>query len=392
MNASKRYKDIDMPYTCPETGRIFEHARGLSIYITKTLKISQSDYYDKYINHKDNSCFFCGVKGKFISVTKGYRNLCEKKECIKSSFNSYSIEGVMYRELCSREEATKIFNVLKKSKEKATKITTDEIRKVNPDYDKERSRNCKEFWIKKGFSLEESEIKAREVMDEIHKKTFTKFKENKDKYSYKQPTRIEYWLNKGFTQEEAIEKLTERQTTFSKDICIDKYGYEEGTKIWKERQYRWIKTLDSKSDEEKIEIKRKKLSGARYSDISQRLFWDIYNSLENVDKLRIKFAEMDKEFFLLNENKEWFAYDFVSITNKKCIEFNGDFWHCNPNLFDGDYLHRIKKIKASQVWENDSNKIEFMKRNGYEVLVIWESEYKKNPQQILDRCINFLNK
>ena len=58
MNASKRYKDIDMPYTCPETGRIFEHARGLSIYITKTLKISQSDYYDKYINHKDNSCFF----------------------------------------------------------------------------------------------------------------------------------------------------------------------------------------------------------------------------------------------------------------------------------------------------------------------------------------------
>jgi hypothetical protein len=152
------------------------------------------------------------VKGKFISVTKGYRNLCEKKECIKSSFNSYSIEGVMYRELCSREEATKIFNVLKKSKEKATKITTDEIRKVNPDYDKERSRNCKEFWIKKGFSLEESEIKAREVMDEIHKKTFTKFKENKDKYSYKQPTRIEYWLNKGFTQEEAIEKLTERQT------------------------------------------------------------------------------------------------------------------------------------------------------------------------------------
>ena len=90
MNASKRYKDIDMPYTCPETGRIFEHARGLSIYITKTLKISQSDYYDKYINHKDNSCFFCGVKGKFISVTKGYRNLCEKKECIKSSFNSSS--------------------------------------------------------------------------------------------------------------------------------------------------------------------------------------------------------------------------------------------------------------------------------------------------------------
>lgn len=93
MNASKRYKDIDMPYTCPETGRIFEHARGLSIYITKTLKISQSDYYNKYINHKDNSCFFCGVKGKFISVTKGYRNLCEKKNVLSHHLIHILLKG-----------------------------------------------------------------------------------------------------------------------------------------------------------------------------------------------------------------------------------------------------------------------------------------------------------
>lgn len=163
-------------------------------------------------------------------------------------------------------------------------------------------------------------------------------------------------------------------------------------KIWNERQSKWINTMNSKSEEEKIEINRKKLLGTGFSKISQILFWDIYNSLPNSEILKIKFSEFGKEFFLLNENKNWFAYDFVSITNKKCIEFNGDFWHCNPNYFDKDYLHRVKKVKASEIWSVDKNKIELINKKGYQVLTIWESEYKKNPKQTLEKCIEFLNK
>jgi hypothetical protein len=70
--------------------------------VTKTLKVEHSDYYDKYVNHRDNSCFFCGKRGKFISISKGYRNLCEESKCVKKSFNSHSVEGIMYRKMVKR--------------------------------------------------------------------------------------------------------------------------------------------------------------------------------------------------------------------------------------------------------------------------------------------------
>jgi hypothetical protein len=111
MNATKRYGDINLPFTCPISNRSFDSTKGLSIYITKSLKQDHKEYYDRYINHRDKSCFFCGGEGKFISVGKGYRNLCEGEECVKKSFNSHSIEGIMYREMCSREEAEIKFNI-----------------------------------------------------------------------------------------------------------------------------------------------------------------------------------------------------------------------------------------------------------------------------------------
>ena len=82
-DAKKRYKEIEFPFTCPITGRTFQSAQGLSCYVVKTLKVNHEDYYDNYINHRDSSCFFCGNKGKFISISRGYRNLCDDLICVK---------------------------------------------------------------------------------------------------------------------------------------------------------------------------------------------------------------------------------------------------------------------------------------------------------------------
>lgn len=47
---------------------------------------------------------------------------------------------------------------------------------------------------------------------------------------------LEYWLNKGYSLDEAKEKRKERQSTFTLEKCIKKYGEEEGTRIFNERQ------------------------------------------------------------------------------------------------------------------------------------------------------------
>jgi len=385
--AKKRYKEIDFPFTCPVTKREFNSGKGLSVYLTKTLKVNHEEYYNKYINHRNSSCFFCGGKGTFISVSRGYRNLCDNPVCVKNSFKSHSVEGIMYRKFVSREEAEILFEQENQNQLIKRTKTQNKLRKKDPLWDKKRSRNCKEFWIEKGYNEEESILKSKDVMDEIHQKTFEKFKSNPKKYASKYTTKIEYWLNKGFGEEESKNKLIDRQTTFSKDICIEKYGEDEGNKIWLDRQKKWIDTMDSKTEEEKIEINRKKLTGCQYSNISQILFWDIFNILGND---MTKFGELKGEFYLINEEKKWFAYDYVDITRKKCIEYNGDFWHCNPKDFNEEYIHRIKNKSAKEIWENDKAKITLMESKGYKVLVIWDSEYRKKPDQTLQKCLTFL--
>lgn len=57
-----------------------------------------------------------------------------------------------------------------------------------------------------------------------------------------------------------------------------------------------------------------------------------------------------------------------------CIEFNGDFWHCNPNIFDKEYFHPIIKMTAEEIWKRDKRKYNKLKNNKYDVFIVWESD------------------
>ena len=215
MNAAKRYKDIELPYKCPITNRVFNSTKGLSCYVTKTLKMNHIDYYDKYINHRDSNCFFCGNKGKFITLGKGYRNLCNNNDCIKKTNNSHSIEGIMYRNLCSREEAEVLFEIENKRQLDQRMITFDRLRLENPNFDKERCRNNIEFWIKKGYNNEDSINMRDKSLEDFHKKSNETFKNDSEKYASKYPTKIEYYLKRGFTELEGIEDIKKIQNSLS---------------------------------------------------------------------------------------------------------------------------------------------------------------------------------
>jgi hypothetical protein len=382
-DAKKRYKDIEFPFTCPITNRVFEVPQGLSCYVTKTLKVNHGEYYDKYINHRDSSCFFCGSKGKFISISKGYRNLCDNEDCVKKSFNSHSVEGFMYREMCSREEAESLFKLENERQLNERLKTQHELRKIDPLWDKKRSRNCKEFWIEKGYSEEEAKIKSREVMNEIHGKTSKKLKSNPEKYATKYPTKVEYYLKKGFSVDEAREEISKIQNRFSLEKCIEKYGKIDGESIFKQRQEKWQKSLMDNGN----------IKGG-YSKISQVLFYDIIKIYDKKSINDVFFWTKNKEYFLKSD-KSILLYDFTDINKKKIIEFNGDQYHANPSIYEkNDTPHPYHKTKnwcAEKIWEKDNIKIDLAIKNGFDVLTIWESEYKKNPQQTLEKCIKFIH-
>jgi len=383
-DAKKRYKEIEFPFTCPITGRTFQSAQGLSCYVVKTLKVNHEDYYDNYINHRDSSCFFCGNKGKFISISKGYRNLCDDLICVKKSFSSHTVEGFMYRNMCSRQDAEKLFEIENKRQLEERTKTQNKLRKEDPFWDKKRSRNCIEFWIEKGLTKEQSEIEVKKVMNEIHDKTSKKLKSNPQKYASKYPTKVEYYLSRGYSSEEAKIKISEIQNRFSLKSCIEKYGDVEGKRVFEERQERWQSTLEKNGN----------LKGG-YSKVSQNLFYDILKSYTNTDDIvNVYFWTKNKEYFLKND-KSIFLYDYVDINKMKIIEYNGDQYHANPKIYSALEMphpyHKSKEYTAEKIWNRDNIKNELARSRGFDILVIWDSEYKKYPKQTLEKCIKFIN-
>lgn len=81
--------------------------------------------------------------------------------------------------------------------------------------------------------------------------------------------------------------------------------------------------------------------------------------------------------------------------DKKIIEFNGDYWHGNPEIYMfEDYVGTIidnKPTYAYEIWAKDQRKYQFAESNGYDVLVVWESDYKKYPFSTIKKCLNFFD-
>jgi len=200
-----------------------------------------------------------------------------------------------------------------------------------------------------------------------------------DKKSY--TTRLDYWINKGLSDNEAKEKLSDRQKTFTLEKCIQRYGEEKGRKIFTERQERWQKSLNENGN-----LKQ------GYSNASQELFYSILKFYDFDKKNKIYFATKNSEFRLNKKEGGVWIYDFVDLPNKKIIEYNGDEYHANPEMFESDeYPHPFRKnVTAAEIWEKDRKKLEVAREEGFEVITIWDSEYRKSKKDTLDRCLSFL--
>lgn len=110
----------------------------------------------------------------------------------------------------------------------------------------------KNFLLNMGWEIDEVISFISSEQKKKSKIISEKKKKNPEKYYDKTPKRVEYWLKKGFSMEESKKLLSESQKTFSKKICIEKHGKENGLKIFNKRQSKWIKTLSSKNDYDEI--------------------------------------------------------------------------------------------------------------------------------------------
>lgn len=385
--------DYQKPLDCKLCKKKFGSLHGLNTHVVASHKdIASLDYYVKYMElNSDGRCKFCGNPAQFKGFTKGFLNICLNQSCVKKSFAPFSKEYKIKIDGLTEDEYTDWTKENSRIKKKKTEESFAQKREEDPDFDKKNSRYCKEFWIEKGFSLDESIIFSYNETQKNRDKFKKILTDDPNYMKGKSWVSEEYWINKGYSKEEAKKIVSEKQSTFSLEKCIEKHGEEEGRKKWKERQEKWMKTLDDKTDEEKLEILKKKVfSNKKYSEISQKLFFSVLDG-SKLDKNKCFFALCNEEKDVC-DNIDVFKPDF--LYEDKVIEFFGDYWHANPNLFS-DPNKKIrrgtKKYSAESIRKIDEYRLNFFRKNNYKVLVIWENDYRKNENEVLKRCIDFLN-
>lgn len=201
-----------------------------------------------------------------------------------------------------------------------------------------------EYWLKRFSSVEEAQIeydKFKEYSRNLLKVERVKSKGKKDRT----PTQIGYWLKKGYSKEEAIEKLRERQLTFTLEKCIKKYGEEEGRKRYLDRQIKWQETIKNKEDQ----------SFHRLKSLSLEIFIERGMTIDDYCKIRRIKAKSDE--YLLRKTKEY-------IINNN-LELTSEIFNKYYNRFKKD-LMKIRGFASRESLQYFIPLYKFCRRNGIE--------------------------
>ncbi len=196
----------------------------------------------------------------------------------------------------------------------------------------------------------------------------------------------------GMSKEEFDEYNKSRAVTY--DNLVKRHGKEKGEEIWNnycERQA-YTNTKDHLGD--------------RYEDINKLKKINLENMIrihgkEEGIKIHIEYLKKisvtsktanyifdyvdkyilsgEREFVLYNELNAY-LYDYINHEYKICIEFQGDFWHMNPKIYNANDFNPINKKSATEIWEHDKIKKESFleKYPDYTYLEIWESDAYNN--------------
>lgn len=106
-------------------------------------------------------------------------------------------------------------------------------------------------------------------------------------------------------------------------------------------------------------------------------------------KKKTYFAELNKEF---NNYKKYY-YDFVISNIKICIEYNSEQFHPNPNMTKekwNNWKQLYSTNTANEKYDYDQKKLNILRKRGFKVLEVWDLEYKKDQDKVLQECLNFI--
>jgi len=339
---------------------------GSIFYENSKIRVSKegSLYYDP--------CMTSCKTHKKIGDVFYYLNVCQS--CIGKKFPEYL-----------QMNRSRVFNVMNKITQYAFDIPESEAKK---------------FTKTTAVTLENLTSKYGELEGLQRWEKYKRLQSETNKFEYKKE-------KYGWTEKEFKDFNKSRAVTLKN--MIKKYGEEKGTNIFNEYVEKQrvngnsLSWFIEKHGKERGEIifremlsgKLKGINGVINSKPSRDLFYKLDVFLNN--KYEIFYFNKNKEHeVIIEETGNVYYLDFFIKELNVCVEFFGDYYHCNPKKYKNpDAIVKFARIhKVSEIWERDKKRIENLEKyKGIKTIVVWESDYYKNKdnddfyKKIIKQCI-----
>lgn len=235
----------------------------------------------------------------------------------------------------------------------------------------------------------------------------------KEKQAYSNS--FEYKQQKyGWTKEQYDEFNKSRAVTY--ENLIKKHGEDEGKKIWDnycERQaytstnQYLIEEFGEKRAKDIMLLKARDIKGyiAIYGEKEGQRLYDEYIETTKDKKQYSKFSKIffdelcdklkennielsywygNNEHWRWSKSKKLYFFDFFIPEIKLVIELNGDYWHCNPKIYNESYVHELRHMTAKEIWEYDDERYGIIKNElNYNLEIIWENDIRKHRNDVI---------
>jgi len=229
----------------------------------------------------------------------------------------------------------------------------------------------------------------------------------KEKHGWSKTQFDEYNKSRSVTLKNCVERhgeegldiwnqYVERQRyTNTLEYFIEKYG-EQGEEKWlnynhekaKSSTMEWIKSKYSVDDETAIYILSNRRTPSSYSQTEKNFVERFQEELGEP----VAYSLLSKQFAIWNRPLNQICFYDVTCSNRmKIIEYNGDYWHCNPAKYSSDFFHKQSGLTAKQIWDRDFSKIQSALDRGFSVKIVWENEYLKNTEETIKECVTWWN-
>lgn len=343
-------------------------------------------------------------KNGFVKTKQGTSGDTKKKILDKEYLLLVSYRGLLteYPE-AEEKNVSKLFNTCNKFTTFCFGVNKEDVDKKNKSMAVTLERMIRDYGEVEGKKRFDSyrEKQAKSNSFEYKQKKYGWTKEQFDEYNKSRSVTLEHLVERHGKEKGAkmwdnyCKRQSETSTNeYIRDVHGEKYlqyvnNAKKRNKTFFYEKYKNDPDMAKKKWEESI--KRRQFH-SRVSKPSIKLFDSISSKFTNNNFV---YGEKKEKYIFIDNGNDVTFVDFFDENTRKIIEFNGQVYHADPRFYkptDQPIKFNGEMSTAQEIWDRDKERMDTLKELGYEVMIVWETDFHSNPEKVIDECVAFLNK